>query len=70
MSITNDDKNSITYFHRWKDDITRWCSWEDRKEAIFEEVPQLKRAMDDVKSAEDYLNYVVDKYFEEEYPDE
>jgi len=61
--ITQDDRNMVVYFMTEKGDITRWCAWEEKKEEIFKEFPQLEKALKDVTLAEDYLQFVIDKYF-------
>jgi hypothetical protein len=51
----------VCYFITHKQDVTRWSSWEDRREIILREYPKLKKALMELQEAEDYLSYVIEK---------
>ena len=57
--ITEEDRRMIRYFHEEKGDITRWCSWEEKKDAIFDICPELREALHDLDVAERNLNRIV-----------
>lgn len=45
MSITYGDIMMIDHYINERGDITRWSSWEDRKEDIMNEFPELVTAL-------------------------
>lgn len=59
MALTEEDKNMIVYFIKEKGDITRWCSWESKKQEIEEEFPELINALKQLEIAERTLNAIV-----------
>lgn len=50
--VTEDDLNSMYYFHFEKGDITRWISWEERKPVIENQFPELIQAYNLMKTSE------------------
>lgn len=61
QKLTEDDKNSIRYFIIEKQDITRWCGWEDKKTQAFIEFPELSNALLALTGAEDDLTRIANK---------
>ncbi len=58
--MTEEDRGMVIYFIQEKGDVERWVSWEDKKDEIFREHPDLKDALDRVESAERFLQAVLD----------
>ena len=58
--LTNDDLNMIVYFHREKGDLTRWCDWENKKDQIKVEFPELIAAHDNLIVAKRTINAIVE----------
>ncbi len=59
--ITEEDRNNIAYFIKEKGDIERWVNWEERKEDIEAEYPELIAAIKQVEIAERTLAAIVEK---------
>lgn len=59
QELTDDDIHSIKYFHFEKDDVTRWCDWNLKKEAIREKFPALFYSLENYKGAKATLDAVV-----------
>lgn len=57
--ITQEDRNSLRYFHEEKGDITRWVNWEDKKELFFEEYPELRTAIDNLRAWNLIMNSII-----------
>ena len=70
--ITQSDIRMIDYFMQEKGDIERWSSWNDRKQYILQEFPELENAMQQVKAAHKFQDLVVESIISREYefPDE
>jgi len=70
--ITQSDIRMIDYFMQEKGDIERWSSWNDRKQYILQEFPELENAMQQVKVAHKFQDLVVESIISREYefPDE
>ena len=58
--VVQRDINSIGYFLKEKGDIERWSSWEDRKEAIINEFPELEKALRDFAASTRILDIVTE----------
>ncbi len=60
-AISEDDLNSIRYFHEDKSDVTRWCGWDDFKTRH----PEVAQVYDDyrgrIERAERIFNLYLDK---------
>ena len=71
MSVTQSDINMIDYFLIDRGDIERWSSWEDRKDDIFNEFPELEAALKAVEVAEKTLSRVARSIVDDcyKYPD-
>lgn len=54
--LTDEDKRAISYFITEKGDITRWCSWKEKRDQVFVEFPELSQILTNHKAAEDTLN--------------
>lgn len=57
--MNEDDVNMITYFWQEKHDVTRWSSWEERKEAIRKSRPELVAAVENLTIAQRTLSALV-----------
>lgn len=57
--LTDDDISSIIYFHEAKDDITRYCDWEEIKPLVEKRFPELIHAMKQVEIHNNILNRLV-----------
>lgn len=57
--ITEEDRRMIRYFIEEKGDVTRWCSWEEKKAAIFATWPELRAALHNLDIAERNLKHIV-----------
>ena len=55
-------KSSLYYFWTEKEDLTRYCFWEDAKK----EFPLVKDAWEKYKTAEKYLSFVIKELIKEE----
>ena len=64
--ITEEDKRTLLYFHEEKGDITGCFVWDDKKEEIEAEYPELIKALRDFTAAERVLDLVVKAVCEEE----
>ena len=53
------DIDSIKYFHEEKGDIGRLGNWEDIRESVYRDFPELRKAYEDYIGAERILNIVV-----------
>jgi len=62
--LTKDDKNMVCYFLKVKGDITRWCDWENKKDEIFKEYPDLEVAFRCVEIANDHVTNIIEKISE------
>ncbi len=62
--MTEDDANSLYYFHFERGDIERWASWESRKKIIFDQHLELLHAFQWRNAAIDNLNNVIKKICE------
>jgi len=54
--ITSYDIDTVIYFIERKGDIERWCSWEEKKDALLKEFPILKEAFDQQKKSEQMMS--------------
>lgn len=70
--ITQEDIGMFYYFYVEKGDITRWCHWEQKRDAFAKEFPELIAAMNAVTVAQitvtHIINLINDKI--EDYPSE
>ncbi|AAQ96587.1 hypothetical protein [Vibrio phage VP16C] len=55
--ITPEDLGTMKYFIEEKGDVTRWCDWDEKKAAIFELYPGLRRALNNLELAETQLRH-------------
>lgn len=60
-AITDDDRLMIVYFIRVKNDITRWASWEEKREAVKEAYPELIESIARVEAEEKTLYAILYK---------
>lgn len=58
--ITEEDRRMVKYFLEEKGDVTRWCDWEEKKEALFTLYPELHTALFNLDVAERTLKHVVE----------
>lgn len=54
--LTDEDMNSIVYFHREKGDVTRWCEWNEKKHLLQKENPALWHAFQQLEIAQQTLD--------------
>ncbi len=64
--LTEEDRNMICYFIQEKGDIARWCDWEERRDIIAAEYPELIAALTSLKIAERTLDAIVERIGNEE----
>ena len=57
--LTEEEHNSIVYFHESYGDITRWVGWEETKGKIEKLYPELIDAMNRVVVSERTLDAVI-----------
>lgn len=57
---TQDDLESIQYFYKEKENIERFSCWEEIKESVYRDFPQLEKAINDFKASKKILDLVVE----------
>ena len=57
--LSDQDKAMIVYFWEEKGDLTRWCSWEEKKPMVEEEFPELIKALKDFDIAKKMISLTV-----------
>ena len=57
--ITEEDINSVKYFHEVKD-ITRWGQWEEKRKYFCLHYPELIKAMNQLEIAQDTLDTIIE----------
>jgi hypothetical protein len=60
-AITDEDRRMINYFIRVTGDITRWSSWEEKREAVKEAYPELIESIARVEAEEETLYAILYK---------
>lgn len=58
--LNSDVMATVLYFITEKQDVTRYCDWEDVKAQVKEYYPELIKALDDLAMAEKMLDIVVE----------
>ena len=58
--MTMEDLRMVKYFWEEKEDISRWCDWEKRKEIIRKEAPEIVKAWEDYYTSRRILYAVVE----------
>ena len=56
--LSDEDKNAIAYFILEKGDVTRWASWEKKKDLVRQEFPELILTLDVFTTAEKTLDRI------------
>ena len=70
MKVTAEDIRMVRYFGIGKGDLDRWAQYEERRDALREEFPELMDAFGALKKAESdvyHLMNVAESKFPEEY---
>ena len=70
IKLTEGDRNSIIYFIKEKNDITRWDEWETLKDTILEEYPDLQLALSLERAASIIMDRVLEEIDEDNYHDD
>lgn len=70
--LTAEDINDLQYFWKEKRDLTCWCDWERKKDAVEKMFPYLMRCWKELQAAEvamelsmDYLDNALDRLCDE-----
>ncbi len=58
--IDDEDLRMVRYFIEERGDVTRWCDWDEKKEAIFALHPELRLALNNLELAELALKHVLE----------
>ena len=66
--VVESDILSILYFLEEVGNIERWTGWEERKDVIQKEIPELIKCLDELALAKRMLQLVLDSLKNKEWP--